>query len=279
MPGKVFLVGAGPGAVDLLTLRAASLLRAAEIVLHDDLVPAEILEQCPASAEIVNVGKRCGHNSRSQEQINTLMVWHACETQAQTIVRLKSGDPAVFGRLGEEMEALRRAGVQFEIVPGVTAASAAAASAGITLTDRHAASALMVITAHNVRGEKLRASGIDPQRTSFAVYMPGPDYSRTARDLTDAGVDANTPCLLVSQAGRKSEQKCFLALCDLPFVSGVTAPAILIVGEVARRATGETSKELNEILDPVLTSLNKNPGIREPGIKNPGLNVESSSQS
>jgi uroporphyrin-III C-methyltransferase len=279
MPGKVFLVGAGPGAVDLLTLRAASLLRAAEIVLHDDLVPAEILELCPASAEIINVGKRCGRNSRSQEQINTLMVWHARETRAQTIVRLKSGDPAVFGRLGEEMEALRRAGVAFEIVPGVTAASAAAASAGITLTDRHAASALMVVTAHNVRGEKLRASGIDPQRTSFAVYMPGPDYSRTARDLTDAGVDANTPCLLVSQAGRKSEQQCFLALCDLPFVSGVTAPAILIVGEVARRATGEINKDLGGILNPVLASLNKNPGIREPGIKNPGLNVESSSQS
>jgi uroporphyrin-III C-methyltransferase len=279
MPKKVFLVGAGPGAVDLLTLRAASLLRAAEIVLHDDLVPAEILELCPASAEIINVGKRCGRNGRSQEQINTLMVWHARETQAQTIVRLKSGDPAVFGRLGEEMEALRRNGVAFEIVPGVTAASAAAASAGITLTDRHAASALMVVTAHNVRGEKLRASGIDPQRTSFAVYMPGPDYSRTARDLTDAGVDANTPCLLVSQAGRKSEQQCFLALCDLPFVSGVTAPAILIVGEVARRAMGETSKDLSGILDPVLALLNKNPGIREPGIKNPGLNVESSSQS
>src|SRR6202042_2283646 len=86
MPGKVFLVGAGPGAVDLLTLRAASLLRAAEIVLHDDLVPAEILEVCPASAEIINVGKRCGRNGRSQEQINTLMVWHARETQAQTIV-------------------------------------------------------------------------------------------------------------------------------------------------------------------------------------------------
>ncbi|HEY3768754.1 MAG TPA: uroporphyrinogen-III C-methyltransferase [Candidatus Angelobacter sp.] len=278
MSGKVFLVGAGPGAADLLTLRAASLLRTAEIVLHDDLVPVEILELCPASAEIVNVGKRCGRNSRSQEQINTLMVWHARETQAQTIVRLKSGDPAVFGRLGEEMEALRRAGVEFEIVPGVTAASAAAASAGITLTDRHAASALMVITAHNVRGEKLRASGIDPQRTSFAVYMPGPDYSRTARDLTDAGVDAGTPCVLVSQAGRKSEQKCFFALCDLPFVSGVTAPAILIVGEVARRAAGETTKELNRILDPVLASLNKN---QESGTsnKNPGLNVESSSQS
>lgn len=261
MPGKVFLVGAGPGAADLLTLRAASLLRAAEIVLHDDLVPAEILQLCPASAEIINVGKRCGRSGRSQEQINTLMVWHARETQVQTIVRLKSGDPAVFGRLGEEMEALRRAGVAFEIVPGVTAVSAAAASAGITLTDRHAASALMVVTAHNVRGEKLRASGIDPQRTSFAVYMPGPDYIRTARDLTEAGVNADTPCVLVSQAGRKSEQQCFLNLCDLPFVSGVTAPAILIVGEVARRPAGETSKDLNGIVNPVLALFNKRSGI------------------
>jgi uroporphyrin-III C-methyltransferase len=206
MSGKVYLVGAGPGAADLLTLRAASLLRAAEIVLHDDLVPAEVLELCPASAQIINVGKRCGNKGRSQEQINVLMIWHARETQARTIVRLKSGDPAVFGRLGEELEALRRAGVAFEIVPGVTAASAAAASAGITLTDRHSASALVVVTAHNVRGEKLRASGFDPQRTSFAVYMPGPDYGRTARDLMESGVGASIPCVVVSKAGRKDEE-------------------------------------------------------------------------
>src|ERR1700761_4796207 len=126
MSAKVYIVGAGPGAADLLTLRAASLLHAAELVLHDDLVPAEILELCPASAQIVNVGKRCGHKSRTQEQINALMVWHATETQAKTIVRLKSGDPAIFGRLGEEIQALRRAEVEFEIVPGITAASAAA---------------------------------------------------------------------------------------------------------------------------------------------------------
>jgi uroporphyrin-III C-methyltransferase len=274
MQGKVYLVGAGPGAADLLTLRAASLLRAAEIVLHDDLVPAEILELCPVSAQVINVGKRCGQNSRSQAQINALMIWHARETQAQTIVRLKSGDPAVYGRLGEELEALRRAGIAFEIVPGVTAASAAAASAGITLTDRHAASALMVVTAHNIRGEKLRASGIDPQRTSFAVYMPGPDYGRTARELAEAGVGESTPCVLVSQAGRRSEQRCFMTLLDLPFMSGVAAPAILIVGEVTRQADGVRSKDLSGILDPVLASLSE-----QPGIKNPGLNVEASSQS
>jgi uroporphyrin-III C-methyltransferase len=233
MSGKVYLVGAGPGAADLLTLRAASLLRAAEIVLHDDLVPAEILELCPASAQIINVGKRCGHKGRSQEQINALMVWHARETQARTIVRLKSGDPAVFGRLGEELEALRRAGIEFEIVPGVTAASAAAASAGITLTDRHSASALVVVTAHTVRGEKLRASGFDPQRTSFAVYMPGPDYERTARDLMESGVDASIPCVVVSKAGRKDEEIRRMRLSEIAAAKGISAPALLIVGEVA----------------------------------------------
>jgi uroporphyrin-III C-methyltransferase len=249
MSGKVYLVGAGPGAADLLTLRAASLLRAAEIVLHDDLVPAEVLELCPASAQIINVGKRCGHKGRSQEQINALMIWHARETQAQTIVRLKSGDPAVFGRLGEELEALRRAGIAFEIVPGVTAASAAAASAGITLTDRHSASALVVATAHNVRGEKLRASGFDPQRTSFAVYMPGPDYERTARDLMESGVDASIPCVVVSKAGRNDEEIRRMRLSEIAAAKGISAPALLIVGEVARHAIREYEKTQPPAID------------------------------
>lgn len=246
MPGKIHLVGAGPGAADLLTLRAASLLRKAEVVLHDDLVPAEVLELCPASAQIINVGKRCGAKSRTQEQINALMIWCAREANAQIIVRLKSGDPAVFGRLGEEIDALRRAGIEFEVVPGVTAASAAAASAGITLTDRHAASSLTVVTAHNIRGEKLRATGFDPQRTSFAVYMPGPDYAKTARELQEAGVDANMPCLLVSHAGRAGEDLRYLSLSEVSFVKTIPAPALLIVGEVTRRIKNE-SAERNEL--------------------------------
>src|SRR5262249_42650202 len=154
MPEKIYIVGAGPGAADLLTLRAASLLRSADVVLHDDLVTQEILALCPPTAERVNVGKRCGRRGRTQEQINALMLWYAAETKAEggaeaVIVRLKSGDPAVFGRLGEEMDALRRAGVDFEVVPGITAAVAAAAAANITLTDRRAASALVLVTAHN----------------------------------------------------------------------------------------------------------------------------------
>jgi len=238
MSGKVYLVGAGPGAADLLTLRAAAALRAAQVVLHDDLVPPEILDLCTASAQLINVGKRCGRRGRSQEQINALMLWHA--NIGCTVVRLKSGDPSIFGRLGEELDALRRAQIEFEIVPGVTAASAAASSAEITLTDRRTASALVILTAHNCRGDNLRATGLDPQQSTFAVYMPGPDYARTARDLVSSGVEPNTSCVLVSQAGRRagpernSERSCFMSLSDLPFVMGVQAPALLIVGEVAR---------------------------------------------
>ncbi|MGZ4859777.1 MAG: uroporphyrinogen-III C-methyltransferase [Candidatus Angelobacter sp.] len=237
MSGKVYIVGAGPGAADLLTLRAATLLRAAQVVLHDDLVPQEILDLCPASAQIINVGKRCGHRGRSQEQINALMVWHARETQVQTIVRLKSGDPAVFGRLGEELDALRRAGVEFEIVPGVTAASAAAAAARITLTDRRAASALVVVTAHNCRDESLSRTMFEPARSTYALYMPGPDYSRTVQGLVESGQDPATPCAVVSNAGRKNEEVRYLTLHALALAKGIPAPAMLIVGEVAAQHT------------------------------------------
>lgn len=209
------------------------------------------------------MGKRCGRRgaSTTQDQINALMIWHA--RRGKAVVRLKSGDPAVFGRLGEELDALRRAGVSVEIVPGVTAASAAAAAAGITLTDRNAASSLVVTTAHNIRGEKLRAGGFDPARTTFAVYMPGPDYNKTARELMEAGVDANTPCLLLSSAGRAGEQKCFMVLLDLPFATGVAAPAVLIVGEVARRVSDETGQEAADLFGVASTIFNKR---RDPAI-------------
>jgi len=240
---KVYIVGAGPGAADLLTLRAATVLRAAQIVLHDDLVPQEILDLCPASTQVINVGKRCGRHGRSQEQINALMVWHARETQNQTIVRLKSGDPAVFGRLGEELDALRRAGVEFEIIPGVTAASAAAASAKITLTDRRAASSLVVVTAHNCRNESLSET-VDPARCTYALYMPGPDYSKTVQGLFESGLEPTTPCAVVSNAGRANEEVRYLTLQELASAKGISAPAMLIVGEVAREHTPQRREDL-----------------------------------
>src|SRR5258708_7298492 len=146
MTGTVYIVGAGPGAADLLTLKAAALLARAGAVLHDDLVPREILDLVSPAAELINVGKRCGRHGSSQEQINRLMVVHA--RRGKPVVRLKSGDPAVFGRLGEELDALREAEVPFEIVPGVTAATAAAAAAQATLTDRRLASAFVVLPRH-----------------------------------------------------------------------------------------------------------------------------------
>jgi uroporphyrin-III C-methyltransferase len=248
MSARVYFVGAGPGAADLLTLRAATLLRVAHVVLHDDLAPQEIIDLCPASAQVINVGKRCGSRGRSQEQINALMVWHARETEAQTIVRLKSGDPAVFGRLGEELDALHRAGVEFEIVPGVTAASAAAASAKITLTDRRAASALVVVTAHTCRNESLSKT-VEPVRSTYALYMPGPDYSKTVQGLLESGHEPKTPCAVVSNAGRANEEVRYLTLQELASAKGIISPAVLIVGEVVAqhlpRMHGDTPSQIS----------------------------------
>src|SRR5579862_7137590 len=134
MSGKVYLVGAGPGDPELLTVKALRLLQTADVVLHDDLVAPEILALIPDTARLQNVGKRCGTKTMRQEEINFLMVTLA--GSGLQVVRLKSGDPLIFGRAGEEMEALRRANVGYEIVPGVTSALGAAASAGIPLTHR-----------------------------------------------------------------------------------------------------------------------------------------------
>jgi uroporphyrin-III C-methyltransferase len=264
MSGKVHIVGAGPGAVDLLTVRAAAIIHSADVVLHDDLVPAEVLALAPAGAEIISVGKRCGSRTNSQEKIHALMIWHA--ENGRDVVRLKSGDPALFARLGEEIDALRWAGVAFEIVPGVTAASAAAAAAGITLTDRRVASALVVSTAHTCRtgdsSPHLQSSGSD--RTTFAVYMPGPDYGRTAQQLMRAGLDVNTPCVVVSQASRSTQQICYLTISDLPFATGIAAPAVLLVGEVARNPHTQSqfpaiTNSLEEKYEPVVSRNQNSP--------------------
>jgi len=233
MPGKVWIIGAGPGSADLLTLRAVAVLRTAEVVLHDDLVPAEILALCSRQARLINVGKRCGKNGRGQDAINSLMILHA--RQGRIVARVKSGDPAIFGRLGEELEALRAAGIAFEIVPGVTAVAAAAAAAGVTLTDRRKASALVLLAGHSAGGQSLRESAFDLEKSSYAVYMPGPDYEKTAAGLMEMGIKPTTPCALVSHAGRSSERTHFTTIRQLKQTSGIPAPAILIVGDVARR--------------------------------------------
>jgi uroporphyrin-III C-methyltransferase len=200
------------------------------VVLHDDLVSREVLDLASAAAEVINVGKRCGRHGSTQEQINRLMVTHA--RRGKTVVRLKSGDPAVFGRLGEELESLREEEIPFEIVPGVTAATAAAAAAATTLTDRRMASALVVLTGHRCGSMSADSLVPRPEQATYAVYMPGPDYSTTARELLRSGLDEATSCALVSKAGRKDQKVFRLNLGQLHLQAPVPAPAVLIVGEV-----------------------------------------------
>lgn len=233
MKGKVYLVGAGPGDPELLTLKALRLLQSAEAVLHDDLVAPEILKLIPASAQLHNVGKRCGKKRILQEEINFLMV--ALAASGLRVVRLKGGDPLIFGRAGEEIESLRRANIPYEIVPGVTSAMGAAAVAQIPLTHRRASSALVLLTAHQAADSdaanwnKLAGSG-----ATLVIYMPGRNYSEIAGKLKAAGLSPQTPCAVISRATTPQQRTHRTTVADLDRSAELAAPTLLIVGEVVR---------------------------------------------
>lgn len=226
---KVFLVGAGPGDPELLTLKALRVLRDADVVLHDDLVSADVLALAPGTAYLRSVGKRHGAETLSQEAINDLMIRYA--RQGLTVVRLKGGDPLIFGRAAEEIEALRAAGIEIEIVPGVTAVSAVAASAGVALTDRRRGSALVLVAGHQC------ATGTAPDwralvrlRATIAVYMPGRRYADLARALTSSGLDPATSCLIVSRASLPGHSTLHRTVAELTDMPEPSSPALLIVG-------------------------------------------------
>ena len=231
MKGKVYLVGAGPGDPELLTLKALRLLRTAQAVLHDDLVAPEILQLISAKAQVFDVGKRCGTKKIRQEEINFLMVELA--NAGLKVVRLKSGDPLIFGRAGEEIEVLRRADIPYEIVPGITSALGAAAAAQIPLTHRQTSSAIVLITAHRasetdaVEWNKLVASG-----ATLVIYMPGQDYSEISRHLKSAGLAGTTPCAIVSRATTRHERTHRTTIERLHATPRLSAPTLLIVGKV-----------------------------------------------
>src|SRR5205814_4667176 len=196
--GKVYLVGAGPGDPELLTLKAARLLASAHVVLHDSLVSQEVLARISRETEIIDVGKRAGKKLLTQDEINSLLVAYA--RQNKIVVRLKGGEPLLFGRAGEEIEALRTARIDFEIVPGITAAAGAAAAAKISLTDRRVASQVLFTTfSRGERANWLNWAAITPE-TTIAIYMPGTHYSEVAARLIENGLAAETPCVIVSQA-------------------------------------------------------------------------------
>jgi uroporphyrin-III C-methyltransferase len=242
MKGKVYLVGAGPGDPELLTLKAARLLKQADVVLHDDLVSAQILQLAPTHAQVRNVGKRCGKKSVSQEEINFFMVTLAAS--GLQVVRLKGGDPLIFGRVGEEIAALRKANIEYEIVPGITAALGAASTAQIPLTHRQSSHALVFLTGHS-------ASGADPTNwralvslgATVAIYMPGHYYSEIARKLRAAGLSADTPCAIISRATTPEEQIFSTNLEDLKGAPRLPAPTLLLIGEVLRHAGNRLSFE------------------------------------
>ncbi|HTT33205.1 MAG TPA: uroporphyrinogen-III C-methyltransferase [Methylomirabilota bacterium] len=237
--GKVYLIGAGPGDPELLTLKAARLLREANVVLHDSLVSGEVLARISASATVVDVGKRCGKKRLTQAEINALLVCYSASHGI--VVRLKGGDPSIFGRAGEELEALRKAKVECEMVPGVTAALGAAAAAGISLTDRHVAAQVLFTTFSRGAGANAVDWGCLTPAATLVLYMPGPDYAEVAHRLTEAGLPKDLPCAVVSQASGALQQIRWSNVGALATEEKLPAPAIMIVGRVASQQIREFS--------------------------------------
>jgi uroporphyrin-III C-methyltransferase len=228
--GTVYLVGAGPGDPELLTLRALRLLESADVVFHDDLVPDEVLALVHRHALVTSVGKRCGRPRITQAGIHALLIESA--RAGQSVVRLKSGDPLVFGRAGEEIEALRAADVPFEIVPGVTAALAAGAALGLPLTDRKSASKLIFCTGHHATGKDEAPIwfGPLPDDATLVIYMPGRDTARLARELTLAGVFTDMPCAAVSHAATARQSVAACRLDSFAEMACGPAPLLVMVG-------------------------------------------------
>jgi len=235
-PGVVHLVGAGPGDPDLLTIKALKALQAADVIVHDGLVSDEILDLAPASAQRINVAKRKSRHTLPQDDINQLLV--ALALDGLTVVRLKGGDPFLFGRGGEELTACREAGVVCHVVPGVTAALAASAGAGAPLTHRGSAQAVTFVTGHAAHGEPdLDWVSLARPNQTVVVYMGVSTAGLIAGRLIDAGRAASTPALIVENASRADERRILTTLAGLATAAeGLKGPALLMVGEAMAMA-------------------------------------------
>ncbi len=240
--GVVHLVGAGPGDPELLTLKALRLLQSADVVVHDRLTPEAILVLARPDARLIDVGKRKSRHTLPQDDINALLI--ALAQEGLQVVRLKGGDPFVFGRGGEELQALRAAGIETHSVPGVTAALAAAAGAGAPLTHRGLAQAVTFVTGHAAMTPEGEAGEPDldwlvlsrPNHT-VVVYMGLTTAAPLAARLVAAGRSASTPVLIVENASRSEERRVLTTLGDLPqATAGLDGPALLVIGEVAALA-------------------------------------------
>lgn len=223
--GTVYLVGAGPGSLDLLTMRAHALITSASCLLHDDLVSAEVLSLAAPDAIVRNVGKRCGKKTITQEEINAWMVEYA--QAGHSVVRLKSGDPLLFGRAAEEIEALAAASIPFEIVPGVSTGFAAAALAGIPLTGRITNSRVLFATRHLTAGATNGLAGITPEVT-LILYMPGRDYAAIQAELRANGWREETRCAIASALGGEGSRLVTCTLGELATIHSLPSPAVML---------------------------------------------------
>lgn len=253
--GKVYLVGAGPGDPELLTLKAHRLLRDARLILHDDLVPPEILALVGPQAKLVNVGKRCGAKRITQAEINGQMI--AAAHEGGDVVRLKSGDPAIFGRLGEELDALAEAHVSYEIVPGITAGIAAAAALGMSLTDRRSASRLLIASAHHspertddaTTQAKQDWSGLTCGDTTLMIYMPGHGVAGLRDELLEAGLASSTPAIIVSNATTRRQRHHHTTLAEIAAGPQLEAPSVLLIGRALVRRASAANAEISLLIE------------------------------
>ncbi len=237
-PGKVFLVGAGPGAEDLITVRGLDALRAADVVLYDALVGPRLLDHAPLRAERIYVGKRCGKHSIGQDEINSLLVSKARE--GKTVVRLKGGDPMIFGRGGEEALACAEAGIDCEIVPGISAALAAASYAGIPLTHRDVSSSVAFVSAHGAGcpgSPDLSWIELAARVDTLVIFMGGKWLGEIAAALIESGLPGSRPVAAISNVSGE-EQTTVLATLDTIEAEvaneGLRAPILIVVGEACR---------------------------------------------
>ncbi|TVR99792.1 MAG: uroporphyrinogen-III C-methyltransferase [Rhodospirillales bacterium] len=236
--GIVFIVGAGPGDPDLLTLKALRLLQEADVIVHDRLVTPAILDYARRDAEVIDVGKAKGSHACSQGEINRILLREA--SAGRRVVRLKGGDPFVFGRGGEERDHLRTHGIAVEVVPGITAATGCAATAGIPLTHRDHAQALTLVTGHGRDGEPdLDWPALAGANRTVAVYMGATAAGRIAERLIGHGMAPDTPAAVIADGTRPGQQTRVgpvRALAELAAGIRPGAPALLLIGEVVRHA-------------------------------------------
>ncbi len=235
--GKVYLIGAGPGDPKLLTIKAAEIIAASDIIVYDYLVNPEILAHSRRNAELIYVGKRAGEPSTSQSEINRLLVEHA--EAGHRVARLKGGDPFIFGRGGEEAEALVEAGIEWEVVPGISSGVAAAAYAGIPLTHRGYASSVAFITGHDSRKNR---SNVDWRSAAhfadtLVIFMCAETIKEISRSLIEGGRHASTPIAIIRWGTYEDQEVYSGTLEDLADASDdlaakIKPPAIAIVGEV-----------------------------------------------